>query len=80
MLRWRALSRIQRLVALLTVTGALAGGVSVLAGSDHQDVPLVTTTPAPDRAGPRASTRCSAWATRSSARCCSTSGATRLMD
>jgi hypothetical protein len=48
MLRWRALSRIQRLVALLTVTGALAGGVSVLAGSDHQDVPLVEFNPRMD--------------------------------
>ena len=41
MLRWRALSRIQRLAAVLLVTGALAGGVHYATGSDHQDTPLV---------------------------------------
>lgn len=48
MFRWRATSRTQRLAALLLVTGALAGGVSMLAGSDHQDTPLVELNPRMD--------------------------------
>jgi hypothetical protein len=48
MLRWRALSRIQRLAALLVVAGALAGGVRYATGSDHQDTPLVELNPRMD--------------------------------
>lgn len=48
MIRWRALSRIQRLATLLLVTGALAGSVGMLAGSDHQDTPLVELNPRMD--------------------------------
>lgn len=46
--RWRALSRTQRLVALLLVTGALAGGARIAMGSDHQDTPLVELNPRMD--------------------------------
>lgn len=48
MLRWRALSRIQRLAALPLVAGALAGGVRYATGSDHQDTPLVELNPRMD--------------------------------
>ena len=48
MFRWRATSRTQRLVAILAVTGALAGGVKMLTGSDHQDTPLVELNPRMD--------------------------------
>ena len=48
MYRWRATSRTQRLVAILAVTGALAGGVKMLTGSDHQDTPLVELNPRMD--------------------------------
>jgi hypothetical protein len=48
MLRWRALTRIQRLAALLLVAGALAGGVRYATGSDHQDTPLVELNPRMD--------------------------------
>lgn len=48
MFRWRATSRTQRLVALLLVTGALAGGARMLTGSDHQDTPLVELNPRMD--------------------------------
>jgi len=47
MFRWRALSRTQRLAAIL-VTGVVAGGVGVVAGSDHQDTPLVELNPRMD--------------------------------
>jgi hypothetical protein len=45
---WRALPRTQRLAAILVLTGALAGGVRLLAGSDHQDTPLVELNPRMD--------------------------------
>jgi hypothetical protein len=48
MFRWRATSRTQRLVTLLAVTGALAGGAKLLTGSDHQDTPLVELNPRMD--------------------------------
>ena len=48
MLRWRALSRTQRLVAFLAVAGALAGGARFATGSDHQDTPLVEFNPRMD--------------------------------
>jgi hypothetical protein len=48
MLRWRARSRTQRLVVLLAIAGTLAGGAGMLAGSDHQDVPLVEFNPRMD--------------------------------
>jgi len=46
--RWRALTRIQRLAALLLVAGALAGGVRYATGSDHQDTPPVELNPRMD--------------------------------
>jgi hypothetical protein len=48
MFRWRAVSRTQRLVALLVAAGALAGGATMLTGSDHQDTPLVELNPRMD--------------------------------
>jgi len=48
MFRWRVTPRTQRLVALLAVTGALAGGAKLLTGSDHQDTPLVEFNPRMD--------------------------------
>ncbi len=48
MQRWRALPRIQRLAALLLITGALAGGARYAASSDHQDTPLVELNPRMD--------------------------------
>jgi hypothetical protein len=48
MLGWRALTRIQRLAALILVAGALAGGVKYATGSDHQDTPLVELNPRMD--------------------------------
>jgi hypothetical protein len=48
MLRWRALPRIHRLLALLLVTGALAGGARIATSSDHQDTPLVELNPRMD--------------------------------
>ncbi|HSR90832.1 MAG TPA: DUF4331 family protein [Gemmatimonadales bacterium] len=45
---WRALPGTQRLAAILVLTGALAGGVRLLAGSDHQDTPLVELNPRMD--------------------------------
>lgn len=48
MMRWRALSRFQRLAILLAVAGALAGGAGVMAASDHQDTPLVELNPRMD--------------------------------
>jgi hypothetical protein len=48
MLRWRAPSRTQRLAGLLILTGVVAGGASILAGSDHQDTPLVELNPRMD--------------------------------
>ena len=45
---WRALPRTRRLAAILVLTGALAGGVRLLAGSDHQDTPLVELNPRMD--------------------------------
>ena len=48
MFRWRAFSRTQRLAAILVVTGGIAGGVGVLASSDHQDTPLVELNPRMD--------------------------------
>jgi uncharacterized protein DUF4331 len=48
MLRWRALSRTQRLAAILLATGALAGGVGYATASDHQDTPLVELNPRMD--------------------------------
>jgi hypothetical protein len=45
---WRALTRTQRLAAILVLTGALAGGGRLLAGSDHQDTPLVELNPRMD--------------------------------
>jgi hypothetical protein len=46
--RWRALPRIQRLFAILLVTGALAGGARIAMSSDHQDTPLVELNPRMD--------------------------------
>jgi hypothetical protein len=46
--RWRALSRFQRLAILVVVAGALAGGARAVAGSDHQDTPLVEFNPRMD--------------------------------
>src|SRR5262245_3702194 len=48
MLRWRALTRIQRLAAIVLVAGGLAGGVRYATGSDHQDTPLVELNPRMD--------------------------------
>ncbi len=48
MLRWRALSRTQRLAAILVAAGALAGGVGYATASDHQDTPLVELNPRMD--------------------------------
>ena len=48
MFRWRAATRTQQLVALLAVTGAVAGGATLLTGSDHQDTPLVELNPQSD--------------------------------
>ena len=45
---WRALPRTQRLAAILVLTGVMAGGVRLLAGSDHQDTPLVELNPRMD--------------------------------
>lgn len=48
MLRWRALSRTQRVAAVLLAAGALAGGVGYATASDHQDTPLVELNPRMD--------------------------------
>ncbi|MFN8651478.1 MAG: DUF4331 family protein [Gemmatimonadales bacterium] len=48
MLRWRALSRTQRVAAVLLAAGALAGGVGFATASDHQDTPLVELNPRMD--------------------------------
>lgn len=48
MLRWRALSRTQRVATLLLAAGALVGGVGYATASDHQDTPLVELNPRMD--------------------------------
>lgn len=47
MFRWRALTRSHGLAALLALA-TVAGGAAVLAGSDHQDMPLVELNPRMD--------------------------------
>lgn len=47
MFRWRALTRSHGLAALLALA-TVAGGTAVLAGSDHQDMPLVELNPRMD--------------------------------
>ncbi len=45
---WLALSRTQRLIAVLIAVGAVAGGVTYAVASDHQDTPLVELNPRMD--------------------------------